>query len=205
MRSQLAVTPTGPPTMGVKCVTGCTCRRHSAPHSGSPRPGARTPVDLEQLRALAPDLSQQEIATKLGTTRKVIQNRMREADIEGHTPTLSLTYGAKHKRLRKARGKASAHQCVKCDNAALDWAQVHTEDGTDPWADYVPMCRSCHLGYDYDARWSEEPLAKWRAAAGLAIAAAWTPERRAAISQVAREDRLADPHPRDALTGRFVE
>jgi hypothetical protein len=31
---------------------------------------------------------------------------------------------------------------------ARDWAQVHGTDGTDVWADYVPMCRKHHIAYD---------------------------------------------------------
>lgn len=109
-----------------------------------------------------------------------------------------------HKRVRRARGKASAQQCVRCPAQAYDWAQVHTEDGTDIWADYVPLCRSCHIRYDRDARWNAESLAKWRAKAVPAIAAAWTPERREAIAASSRRARLADPHPRDSDTGRFL-
>ena len=59
------------------------------------------------------------------------------------------SYEALHKRLRKARGKAIEHQCVRCPSQAIQWAQVHGEDGTDVWTDYVPMCISCHLRYDY--------------------------------------------------------
>lgn len=62
-------------------------------------------------------------------------------------------YGSLHKRVRNARGKASEHDCVKCaengmQKKADDWAQVHGEPGTDPWADYVPLCHSCHMLYD---------------------------------------------------------
>jgi hypothetical protein len=190
--------------MGAKCADGCSCGRHSAPHPGGTRPEARSPVDLEELRLLAPVLSQQEIAAALGVTRKVVQSRMREAGIQGRARVLSRTHAAKHKRLRKTRGKASDHQCARCDNAARDWAQVHAENGEDPWADYVPLCRSCHVRYDHDARWNKESLARWRATAGPSIAAAWTRERRAAIGQLAGQNRLANPQLRDMATGQFA-
>jgi hypothetical protein len=62
-------------------------------------------------------------------------------------------YSRMHRKVRKLRGPASAQLCVRCiengaDKQAHDWAQVHTEDGLDPWADYVPLCRSCHEIYD---------------------------------------------------------
>jgi len=53
-----------------------------------------------------------------------------------------------HKQVRKLRGPASAQLCVRCEGKARHWAQLHTEDGLDPWADYVPLCMSCHQIYD---------------------------------------------------------
>lgn len=34
------------------------------------------------------------------------------------------------------------------EKAAREWAQVHTESGEDPWADFIPLCRRCHFRYD---------------------------------------------------------
>ncbi len=192
----------GVPPMSRKCMIGCSCGRHTAVHPGGPRPGARMPLDEFRLRELAPLLTQVEIAAELGSTRKVVQNRMKELGIQGRPE--SLTWAAKHQRLRKVRGRAAEHQCVKCPAQARDWAQIHTEDGTDPWADYVPLCRKCHLNYDYEAHWNEESLAKWRTSAGPAIAAAWTPERRAAQSRYAQETRRRHPNIQDPSTGRIV-
>jgi hypothetical protein len=53
-----------------------------------------------------------------------------------------------HKRVTRRQGPASTHQCVRCPQRARDWARIHTEDGQDPWADYVPLCRPCHRRYD---------------------------------------------------------
>jgi hypothetical protein len=62
-------------------------------------------------------------------------------------------YSTRHWRLRTQRGLASDHPCVKgaelgVGEQAQDWAQIHGEDGEDPWADYVPMCRRHHMEYD---------------------------------------------------------
>ena len=82
-------------------------------------------------------------------------------------------YAALHYRVRNARGKATGHQCVRCPRPARDWAQVHTEDGTDIWADYVPMCRSCHMAYDRDSRpWLYAPSLEQEAKRKAAAAAA---------------------------------
>ncbi len=56
-------------------------------------------------------------------------------------------------KVRRTRGLASGHLCVRCiedgiSKQAQDWALVHGETGMDPWADYVPLCRSCHKKYD---------------------------------------------------------
>lgn len=68
---------------------------------------------------------------------------------------LMAGYSALHKRVYAARGPARDHQCVRCPAQAQQWARVHTEDGTDPWADYVPMCYICHRAYD-------DPAKHWR-------------------------------------------
>lgn len=56
-------------------------------------------------------------------------------------------------RLRRTRGPASNHLCVRCaedgkEVRAAEWALVHGESGADPWADYVPLCSVCHKQYD---------------------------------------------------------
>lgn len=66
------------------------------------------------------------------------------------------------------RGKASKYQCVRCaENGsakqACDWAHLHTETGNDPWADFVPLCRSCHKLYDSKPH-TDETKAKMSAA-----------------------------------------
>jgi hypothetical protein len=67
-------------------------------------------------------------------------------------PANSYEYMLLHKRVYRARGKASAHECSGCPARARDWARVHTESGHDPWADYVPLCRACHIRYDETGR-----------------------------------------------------
>lgn len=78
---------------------------------------------------------------------------IREFDMKAKQPATAKqaakqAYDARHYRVKRVRGPASAHQCVRCPAQARDWAQIHTEDGEDPWADYVPLCKSCHLVYD---------------------------------------------------------
>jgi hypothetical protein len=91
----------------------------------------------------------------------------------------SYTRQAIHDRIRAARGPASAHQCVRCPDQAHDWAQIHTEDGRDIWADYVPMCRACHMAYDSDSRpWLYAPTAESEERRLAGLRASWTPDRR---------------------------
>lgn len=34
------------------------------------------------------------------------------------------------------------------DKQARDWARLHDRDGEDIHADYIPLCRPCHIAYD---------------------------------------------------------
>lgn len=187
-----------------KCAPGCSCRRHTAPHPKLTKPRKDTVViDVQRLRELAPLLSQQEIARELGTTRKVIARRMAENGIPARP--LGTHHAARHKRIRRTRGKASSYTCAHCGGKASDWAEIHDPAHSTEWEDHMPLCRRCHLKYDYEARWGPAPLAKWRASAGPAIAAAWTPQRRAAVAASARAARLAKPSARDPGTGKFLQ
>lgn len=95
---------------------------------------------------------------------------------------------SRHRRVYRRRGKAAQHPCVHClekgiTKQALDWAQIHGTVGTDPWNDFMPLCRRCHLRYDRDSRQAPEAMARWRASVSPSLSAAWTPERRAAWSR----------------------
>ncbi len=62
-------------------------------------------------------------------------------------------YNAIHRRVESRRGKASDYPCWSCweDDVvavASDWARVHGTNGLDPWSDYIPLCRKCHMRYD---------------------------------------------------------
>ncbi len=72
----------------------------------------------------------------------------------------STSWGARHMRLRRLRGKAAAHDCVDCGYGAAHWSQIHGTDGMDLLAHYEPRCRSCHMKYDY----TDEHREKVRAA-----------------------------------------
>ena len=69
-------------------------------------------------------------------------------------------YSVRHARLHKERGRATDYECVDCDGPAEEWAQIHTEDGLDPWADYVPLCHQCHTEYDHESRVSKVSASK---------------------------------------------
>lgn len=70
----------------------------------------------------------------------------------------TLTYQQQHRRVPKARGKASNYRCV-CGKPAREWSYQHhlecpdemTENGRPycPHVDhYSSRCRSCHINYD---------------------------------------------------------
>lgn len=79
-----------------------------------------------------------------------------------------ITYEGAHIRLRKARGKARTHQCVRCGEQAREWAYIHGSpderpagsraDGkpNGPWSlnpdHYEPLCALCHRNVDWDVR-----------------------------------------------------
>jgi hypothetical protein len=61
------------------------------------------------------------------------------------------------KRCWKARGKAKLQDCLHCSEngikkPAFDWAHIHGKSGLDVWADFIPLCRSCHMTYDGHGR-----------------------------------------------------
>lgn len=69
------------------------------------------------------------------------------------TRSYDPVYHHRHYLVRKARGPAKLHDCVRCieneiTKPAAHWALIHGETGDDPWADYVPLCQSCHFTYD---------------------------------------------------------
>lgn len=67
-------------------------------------------------------------------------------------------YRAAHIRVEQAKGKASTHQCIKCNDQAQEWAldptAVHTYEDEQGrvWSmnidDYYPMCCSDHRRLD---------------------------------------------------------
>jgi hypothetical protein len=78
------------------------------------------------------------------------------------TPNLKLrranaTYGAAHKRLIYAKGRASAHRCVDCGKPAGHWSYTYTDpdellSDRGPYSldpnHYVPRCPTCHKRHD---------------------------------------------------------
>jgi hypothetical protein len=98
-----------------------------------------------------------------------------------------ITHKAMHTRVIRVRGPARAHRCLFCaergaEKQAYDWAQIHETPGLDI-ADYIALCRRCHLRYDKDAGARNKPTENRKAAAR-------------------RRRHLARGH--DPLTGRFT-
>ena len=108
----------------------------------------------------------------------------------------SNSYHARHQRVHAARGKAAAQKCARCaevgtDRPARDWATIHGETGDDPWADYVALCRSCHIAYDGHYVVSEATKAKiGRANSGRTV------------SELTRS-RISESHRRAWAAGRY--
>jgi hypothetical protein len=75
--------------------------------------------------------------------------------------TSALTYKGLHKRLRRARGRASEHACIGCGAQAQEWSYDHVDINelrvlhrgrlvalsADPFH-YEPRCSACHRHYD---------------------------------------------------------
>jgi hypothetical protein len=79
----------------------------------------------------------------------------------------AISHKSMHARVIQIRGAARTHRCLFCAEReltvpALDWAQLNHAKGLDI-ADYIPLCRKCHLRYDLDigARSRESRLAAW--------------------------------------------
>lgn len=123
----------------------------------------RTKIDDAELaRLYAGGLSQEECASELGVTRKVVENAMKRLGIvarkaakrDQRGPKNHMWKGGganivcKHKRLYRSLGQPQeCHQCGTTDpSKAYDWANL-TGNYDDP-NDFKRMCRSCHWKLD---------------------------------------------------------
>lgn len=84
-------------------------------------------------------------------------------------------YAAAHKRVMRARGKASEFSCVDCGRRAHEWsydggsaAEIRGDDGaghTLCWSpdesDYSPRCRPCHRRRDESLIRGRDSLGRW--------------------------------------------
>lgn len=59
-----------------------------------------------------------------------------------------VKYRAVHARLVQARGKASDHRCVDCDEPAHEWSYRETSGFSTNLEDYSPRCCRCHRAHD---------------------------------------------------------
>ena len=94
---------------------------------------------------------------KHGDPLKVASN----GQVQGEHPA----YSTVHRRIRRVRGRASAHRCIDCGRAAAEWSYDGTDPdeligqdsgrtmpySTDP-ARYQPRCKSCHWAFDHRPR-----------------------------------------------------
>lgn len=77
--------------------------------------------------------------------------------MKGRPKDSAPTYKAVHDRLRRERGRASAHDCVECGSPAMEWAyqygcpdEFHSRNGSysPNLGRYSPMCAPCHRMFD---------------------------------------------------------
>jgi len=107
-----------------------------------------------------------------------------------HQRKADAGYRSVHKRVERARGKASGHLCVSCGHQAETWSQIHGTSGLDP-AEYEPRCWSCHNIYDHpDQRGEAHPAAKLTEARARGI--------RASVG--ATDEEMAEVHDVSATT-----
>lgn len=86
------------------------------------------------------------------------------------------SYSAAHSRVRSIWGSASKYSCVRCGEAAIDWAydgtdehelEVDTSTGGVMYSRYpefyMPMCRRCHKNFDMERLAAlKQEFFKWR-------------------------------------------
>lgn len=99
---------------------------------------------------------QREIASTLipAAVAVAVQNRRNK-------PADKVSYRTAHKRVERAKGKASEHACMDCGQQAQDWSLRHdapvTHEGNNGGFscrysgnpdDYEPRCKACHATYD---------------------------------------------------------
>ena len=71
------------------------------------------------------------------------------------------TYTNLHKFINDEKGKAKNYKCVMCNNQAMDWSNIDHRYSRN-LEDYRPMCRSCHMKWDYQFNnWRNDK--QWRA------------------------------------------
>lgn len=126
-------------------------------------------IDEEKLKELYESgMTQEEIATAMGITRKVVFNHMKKNGIKARKAAkrnqfedinhmwkgANASYKAFHARLKKRMGRAADYGCSVCGTKdktiRYEWANM-TGNYTD-MNDYKPMCVTCHRRYDKKRR-----------------------------------------------------
>lgn len=99
----------------------------------------------------------------------------------GHGKTAKVVgYGAAHRRVYRAKGRAADHRCQHCGNPAKQWAYDHTDPNElaevqrirgvptelvyslDP-IHYFPLCQPCHREHDGRVSPAKDEQGRWSA------------------------------------------
>lgn len=139
-----------------KCAT---CQAPIAPHPGAGRPRKycaecsppreRKPGRPRRDLRLCPGCGLEKLIRRgsvycsYGCFSENASARLRKTENPG--------YRASHKRVTKARGRASGYPCAFCGLPARHWSQVHGTDMSDP-RNFRALCVPCHTAYDKPVR-----------------------------------------------------
>lgn len=117
------------------------------------------------IRLYESGMTQTEVAKEMGTTQKVIHNRLKKAGYKCRVAAKRnqsgpanhmwkgdrATYKAFHYRVTNARGRPS--QCAMCDTTVAgkyEWANITGK--YERLTDYIRLCVRCHRRLDYPQR-----------------------------------------------------
>lgn len=123
----------------------------------------RTKLDEDKLRSYyLSGMTQEEVAFKLGVTRKVVYNAMKRIGLKARVACKRNQWsennhmwkgdfaskGPLHRRLYRRFGQEN--KCSQCGtedaSKSYDWANISGK--YEDLSDYKRMCRSCHWKYD---------------------------------------------------------
>jgi len=127
-----------------------------------------------------------------------------------YSPEIQKIHDRTLRQVKKMWGPASNYQCLLCFDPAAGWAWLHRTHPPDDPEGFAAMCRRDHDDYDDVAEqqrliWADSER---RTAHSEIMRKLWTPERRAAQSERARQwsrEQWADPAYRALRSERALE